>query len=130
MCGHHPWFLFNEDETEEDLTGINSFFARGVEQFVSDAYFPIKIEQRKLVLDLCQEFKVDACFSGHFHQNLVSYTSWGMPMIVTGAICNILLKSSAKDESNPLNVTTGPGVRVVTVDDTLNGGFSHNYEAF
>lgn len=129
LCGHHPWFLFSESETRDEMTGINSFIARGVVQEVPDYYFPIPIMPRQQVLSLCQKYSVDACFSGHYHQNLVTRTSWGMPMIVTGAICNTLLCSDAKDLSNPENVTLGAGVRVVTVDEAISAsGFSHRYE--
>ncbi|CAM9230647.1 unnamed protein product, partial [Ectocarpus fasciculatus] len=129
LCGHHPWFLYDENETAEALTGINSFMARGEEHLVPDAYFSVPPSRRAPVLALCKQYGVTACFSGHYHQNLVSRTSWGMPVIVTGAICNILLKSDAKDLSNPLNVTPAAGVRVVTVDEAAcDEGFVHSYE--
>lgn len=129
LCGHHPWFLFREDETSSELTGINTFVARGEEHLVPDSYFSVPTEPRKKVLSLCKKYNVDACFSGHYHQNLVVKSSWGMPMIVTGAICNILLSSDAKDLSNPDNVTPAAGVRVVVVDDSASSaGFTHTYE--
>lgn len=131
LCSHHPWFLFQDTELPADLTGINKFNARGEEHLVPDSYFSIPPEPRVQVLSLCREYGVDACFSGHYHQNLVSKTSWGMPMIVTGPICNILLRSDAKDASNPDNVTSSAGVRVVIVDEGVSeAGFSHRYETF
>jgi hypothetical protein len=43
--------------------------------------------------------------------------SLGMPMIVTGGICNFNMTSSAKDLTNPENQTPGAGVRVVQVSN-------------
>ncbi len=40
----------------------------------------------------------------------------GMPMIVTGGICNYNMTSSAKDSARPENQTPGAGIRIVEVE--------------
>jgi hypothetical protein len=156
LFGHHPWFLYDENEILEEMTGVNVLPHRDEYVAVPDKYFSIRHSIRHQVLKLCKEFKVNACFAGHFHQNLISHTSWGMPMIVTGGICNYNLESSAKDLSHAENLTEGAGVRIVevssarpvsvkndtgvdekkgdesnggsSVDETHFVGFTHRYE--
>jgi hypothetical protein len=128
LFGHHPWFLFSETETHENLTGKNVCPSGMADDYIPDSYFPIGLQARTPVLDLCRQYKVDACFAGHYHQNLVSRTSWGMPMVTTAGICNWAIQSSEKDMSQACNQTPGSGVRLVTVDDSLEGGFKHCYE--
>jgi serine/threonine-protein phosphatase CPPED1 len=127
LLGHHPWFLTHEGERDEDLIGRNYLMGEKSEQFVPDSYFPIRLALRKPVMDLCRMYNVDACFAGHYHQNLIARSSWGMPMIVTGAICNWNITSTAKDSSIPENGIVGAGVRVVTIDDSTPSGFTHAY---
>eukprot|EP00602_Paraphysomonas_sp_CaronLab_P009998 CAMPEP_0185038486 /NCGR_PEP_ID=MMETSP1103-20130426/34213_1 /TAXON_ID=36769 /ORGANISM="Paraphysomonas bandaiensis, Strain Caron Lab Isolate" /LENGTH=83 /DNA_ID=CAMNT_0027576939 /DNA_START=766 /DNA_END=1017 /DNA_ORIENTATION=- len=81
-----------------------------------------------MVMSLCREYHVDACFAGHYHQNLVTESTWGMPMIITGALCNWNLESTAKEKSKPDNKTPGAGVRIVVVNDEEEKGFSHHYD--
>lgn len=115
LFGHHPWFLFDENEILDEMKGVNVLPHRDEYVAVPDKYFSIRSSIRHQILDLCKEYKVNACFAGHFHQNLISHTSWGMPMIVTGGICNYNLESTAKDLSRPENRTEGAGVRIVEV---------------
>jgi serine/threonine-protein phosphatase CPPED1 len=127
LFGHHPWFLFNEHEELADLKGRN-YFPSGDGGFIPDAYFSISRPNRQRVMELCKKHRVDACFAGHFHQNWIGETTWGMSMITTGAICNWLLESTAKDMNEPGNATTAGGIRLVTINDSLPKGFSHCYE--
>ena len=125
---HHPWFLFSEDEDETALEGKNLIPGK-LDEYIGDGYFPIGREQRRHVLDMCRSYGVDCCFAGHYHQNLVSETSWGMPMVVTAAVCGWNTESSAKDMTKEENATPGPGLRVVLVDDASAKGFTHRYES-
>lgn len=128
MFGHHPWFLVTETETKEDLMGKNHFLYRdGTPAFIYDSYFVIPLERRSKVMALCEKYKVAACFAGHYHQNMVGETTFGMKMITTAAICPWLIESTAKDMSNPMNATPGSGLRIVTVDDAVPGGLAHTY---
>lgn len=78
LFGHHPWFLHDEHEILEDMKGENVLPHRDEVIAIPDKYFSIQPSIRYPVLDLCKEFGVNACFAGHFHQNNISYTSWGM----------------------------------------------------
>ena len=127
LFGHHPWFLFHENEELSELTGRN-YFPSNDGGFIPDAYFSISRTNRQRVMQMCKKYSVDACFAGHFHQNWIGETTWGMPMITTGAICNWLLQSTAKDMTVAGNETAAGGIRVVTINDTLPRGFSHCYE--
>ena len=72
------------------------------------------------------------CFSGHFHQNLVSETSFGMKMIVTGPL-SAMLESTGKIEKKAQRHAEGLvldepdtlGVRLVEVLD--DGSFRHEF---
>ena len=130
LFGHHPWFLFHEDETPDTMEGRNHFpeAMKIPNESIPDMYFTIPKVRRKVVLDMCRKYKVDACFAGHYHQNLMGITSWGMPMITTGPLCNWILSNTAKDMGDVQNFTESAGVRVVTIDDTLEKGFTHCYE--
>lgn len=44
--------------------------------------------------------------SGHFHQNLVAQTSWGMPMIVTGPLSFVLSSTSKENADETLSVSS------------------------
>jgi serine/threonine-protein phosphatase CPPED1 len=130
LFGHHPWFLLHEDETEEELTGRNYLPNRssGSEaEFIPDSYFHIPLSRRRDVMRLCRDYQVTACFAGHYHQNLLARSSWGMPMIVTAAICNFNMQSTAKDLEVPEHSTLQAGVRLVTVDQSTPEGFHHRY---
>eukprot|EP00600_Ochromonadales_sp_CCMP1393_P003619 CAMPEP_0174994944 /NCGR_PEP_ID=MMETSP0004_2-20121128/23917_1 /TAXON_ID=420556 /ORGANISM="Ochromonas sp., Strain CCMP1393" /LENGTH=441 /DNA_ID=CAMNT_0016249237 /DNA_START=110 /DNA_END=1435 /DNA_ORIENTATION=- len=115
LFGHHPWFLFDENETIETTKGINQCPSNDPNDTIPDQYFPICLENRRAVLQLCRQYRVDACFAGHYHQNLVGETSFGMPMITTGGLCDWNITSSAKDLSIAGNQTPGAGIRIVTV---------------
>jgi hypothetical protein len=90
LFGHHPWFLYDEEEELDDLEGENILPFRDTIEVVPDKYFAIGRSIRATVLELCKEYKVNACFSGHYHQNNISYTSWGECF---WSICSILSAS-------------------------------------
>ena len=79
-------------------------------------------------MELFELYNVTAAFSGHFHQNLVSKSSFGMDMIITSSL-SLLFDSTGKplafDEPAAL------GFRIVTVNnDATNGGrgtFQHKF---
>lgn len=74
-----------------------------------------------MALVLFKEYGVTACFSGHFHQNVVAKASWGMDMIVTGPLSMLL--TSTIHESLSLEPHT-VGMRIVDVDEN---GFRHKF---
>ena len=74
-------------------------------------------------MSLFRKYDVTACFSGHFHQNVVAKTSWGMDMIVTGPLSMTLNSSIASELSN--GETNGIGFRVVDVGQ--RGSFTHKW---
>jgi len=137
VYAHHPWFLYHEEEEDADLKGGIPMPSEWVEKndklknvVMSDAYFSVPKIQRKIALDLFRQYNVTACFCGHFHQNVVKKTSWGMDMIVTGPISMTLESTSNKDSTE-----TGRGIRIVdvTLDGERNVGggyFSHRFENF
>jgi len=127
VFAHHPWFLYNENEVASDLNGLCPFPLEwgppppNLKGF-PDNYFHIPKEYRDIALDLFREYNVDACFSGHFHQNVVSKSSWGMDMIITAPL-SITFESTGKPKQNEDN---GRGVRVVNVS---RSAFTHHFEA-
>lgn len=124
VFGHHPWFLYHEDEDPENggLPCGSSLAPFGKEGSVSDGYFVMSLEIRKKVLALFQRYGVKAAFAGHFHQNMVSKTSFGMSMITTSAL-SVLLESTGipKDFDEPKAL----GMRIVEVDK--EGSFRHRF---
>lgn len=136
LYGHHPWLLHRDDEDEtKDLPGVSRLPEEWLDdddpsskQTIHDGYFVIPRKYRQQVLHLCQEYKVAAIFSGHFHQNWIAYTSFGMPMIVTSSL-SVLLRSSSvpHDFGEP----AARGYRVVTVQDGQDeqgrGRFQHKF---
>lgn len=125
VLGHHPWFLYDEFEDETELAGVSRFTRNGAAFEIDDSYFLIPRIRRERVMELCKRYKVDACFAGHFHQNLIGLSSWGMPMITTSSICNWRLSSSGKDLLVPGNFTPSvPGIRIVEV---ASEGFTHDF---
>jgi hypothetical protein len=54
-------------------------------------------QYRQKAMELFKQYRVNACFSGHFHQNLVAKSSSGMDMIVTGPL-SMVFKSSGKSD--------------------------------
>lgn len=71
---------------------------------------------------LFRKYNVTACFSGHFHQNVVAQSSWGMPMIVTGPL-SMTLQSEISHELS--SETNGIGMRIVDVGEI--GEFTHKW---
>jgi 3',5'-cyclic AMP phosphodiesterase CpdA len=115
VFGHHPWFLYRDDETAEDLDGLESPYPTewGTrEEGFPDSYFHIPIEYRTRVMELFRQHKVSAAFSGHFHQNLVSKSSFGMDMIVTSSL-SLVFDSTGKPAE--LDEPNTRGIRVVNV---------------
>jgi serine/threonine-protein phosphatase CPPED1 len=124
VFSHHPWFLYNEDETE--MTTFSPLLEEWGGQTIPDSYFHIPIHYRKEALDLFRIYQVDAAFSGHFHQNAVSKSSFGMQMIITSSL-SVVLESNG----NPTTEPKGQGFRLVTVQHDLEGNgsstFSHEF---
>jgi serine/threonine-protein phosphatase CPPED1 len=141
VFGHHPFFLYNEDEDVDDLKDHGSPFPKEwgeSTQIFPDSYFSIPKKYRMGVIELFKKYKVSACFSGHFHQNLVSKASFGMSMIVTAPL-SMVFESSGKPKQSEEN---DRGIRVVNVhpfDDSNDhnkdrylgcGRFTHFFHKF
>ncbi len=142
VFGHHPWFLYHEDEDVADFVdSVGSAFPKewddGSGRFDNavfpDLYFSVPKEQRRIALDLFKKYNVNASFSGHFHQNLVSKTSFGMDMIVTGPLSMVFDSKGKPIQDEP----HGRGIRVVDVSVDMdaekratgkNGSFKHRFE--
>lgn len=139
VFGHHPWFLYNEKEDIHDLGDYGSPFPKewgeSKEKF-PDYYFSVPKKYRMGVMELFERFHVSACFSGHFHQNLISRASFGMSMIVTSSL-SIVFESEGKPVQSEEN---GRGIRVVEVFPNISqddqekrrvggGRFEHRFEA-
>lgn len=129
VFGHHPWFLYREDETYDELKGESPFppewgqrpdLGRTSER---DGYFHVPIERRRQALALFARYGVTAAFSGHFHQNLIAKASFGMDMIVTGPL-SLVFQSSGVPEDFPEPKTRG--LRVVRVRRSA-GRFEHEF---
>jgi hypothetical protein len=88
VFGHHPWFLHDGEEKEEDLkaTSPHPVGWGPREGGFPDSCFVVPKHHRKPVMDLFEECKVSAAFSGHFHQNFVSKASFGMEMMTTSSL--------------------------------------------
>jgi len=123
VYSHYPWFI--KDENEEPLTMDSVSLPPdgwgGKDKEFLNSYFNIPIENRKKVLSLFETHNVTACFSGHFHQNVVSKTSWGMPMIITGPL-SMMLKSTS--ELSTVEEEQNVGFRIVDVKES---SFNHNF---
>ena len=137
---HHPWFLYDENEDAKDLHGtsiIVDFHAPTVK--IPDGYFHIPKQRRLKYMKLFQQYNVTACFSGHFHQNLISKTSFGMDMIITGPLSVILqsdgippskrrsLSSSSDDLNDDVDEPNTRGIRLVEVNGDGDGSFTHQF---
>lgn len=129
VFSHHPWFLDNENEDAEDLLGKSPFSpgSSGKVQYIPDGYFHIPRLYRKPVMDLFRKYGVSAAFSGHFHQNLVTKSSFGMEMIVTGSLSVVLDSNrNPNDRQEPRT----QGIRIVHVEHDPSGGpgtFHHHF---
>lgn len=125
VYGHFPWFLKHEEEADDEITsysGAPTGWGPPGSSF-ADSYFTIPLEQRRVAMALFKKYDVTACFSGHFHQNVVTATSWGMPMIVTGPLSMNLYSDISEELSN--GETNGIGFRVVDVGE--RGEFTHKW---
>lgn len=137
VFAHHPWFLYNDDEEEGDFDPkVGSAFPPewddGSGKFdgaiFPDSYFSMPLKYRTMALTLFEKYNVSASFSGHFHQNLVSKSSFGMDMIVTGPL-SMVFESTGKPTQSEQD---SRGVRVVEVNvDEKNrrGSFTHHFES-
>lgn len=127
VFGHHPWFLYSESETQQDLPGATPFPQEWgpSDQVFPDYYFHIPIRYRTPVMTLFRNYGVTAAFSGHFHQNLVSKASWGMDMIITGPLSMVFESNGKPRQSEP----NGRGIRVIqcTVPSEGKGSFQHSF---
>jgi Calcineurin-like phosphoesterase len=109
VFGHHPWFLYEENEVAESMTGVSPVPTPN--KYIADSYFHIPLPYRQKALQMFRQYHVTAAFSGHFHQNLVSQTSWGMPMIITSSLSMILDSTGKPPDSEP----STQGIRLVRV---------------
>ena len=138
IFGHHPWYLYDEEEDVDTMTGSCEWKSN----IIPDSYFIIPKHRRKVVFELFRKYNVSASFAGHFHQNLVTETSFGMKMIITGPLSAILESSGKKNTKNSnINnendndhdndkdeIVTEPntqGLRVVEVLD--DGSINHEF---
>lgn len=107
VFAHHPWFLYDEDEDPESLTGFSPYPKEWQTNATSssscdtfpDSYFSMPKRFRAHALELFRTYGVNACFSGHFHQNLVSRTSWGCDMIITAPL-SVVFESTGKKQDH------------------------------
>ncbi|KAG7337335.1 metallophosphoesterase [Nitzschia inconspicua] len=119
VFGHHPWFLYTETEDADSMTGVSPY----KQWKFPDHYFHIPKEQRMPVMDLFRKYGVTAAFSGHFHQNMVSEASFGMKMIVTSSLSDVM---NSTGKPNDLDEPNTRGLRIVTVND-IDGSFQHRF---
>ena len=118
VFGHHPWFLYREDEDADSMPGICAW----KHWRFPDHYFHIPKEYRMPIMDLFQKYNVTAAFSGHFHQNHLSHSSFGMKMIITSSLSEVFESSGKpKDFDEP----STRGMRIVTVNK--DGSFDHKF---
>lgn len=117
VFSHHPIFLYDEDEDETQLTGTLTIQWPPADAHrydpqlrISESYFPLPRVRRKRLLDLFAKYHVAACFAGHFHQNLIRTTSFGMDMITTGPL-SLVLPSNNNPSEEPFSL----GFRLVHV---------------
>ncbi len=64
-----------------------------------------------MALDLFRKYGVNAAFTGHFHQNVITKSSWGMDHIITSSL-SVVFNSSGKPKQAEEN---GRGIRLVEV---------------
>ncbi|KAL7558158.1 hypothetical protein ACA910_016213 [Epithemia clementina (nom. ined.)] len=119
VFGHHPWFLYHEDEDEADMKGFSPNPSGGPD--VKDSYFVIPRTVRRKVLALFAKYKVTAALAGHFHQNLVSKTSFGMHMIVTSSLSMVLQSTGIPKEFHE------PRTRGIRIFDVNGDKFAHQF---
>lgn len=129
VFGHHPWFLYHEEEDDLSLKGISPYPQEWSNQDPNagfpDYYFHVPLQYRQKALKLFQQYKVSACFSGHFHQNLIAKTSFGMDMIVTAPL-SMTFQSTGIDQNKRKEwFANQRGMRVVQVK---KDGFEHYFQ--
>jgi len=86
LFSHHPWFLRHENEGEEDLGTWTLTTPSGYVVKLPNTYFHIPKQYRQPVLAAAKKARVRAAFAGHWHQNAVLKTSFGMEMVITSAV--------------------------------------------
>jgi predicted MPP superfamily phosphohydrolase len=125
VFGHHPWFLYHQDETDDEMSGASAFPKEWGESTTTfpDRYFHIPLQYRKQALALFEQYSVTAAFSGHFHQNMVSKAAFGMDMIITSSLSLVFESTGIPDDFTEPRGSRG--VRIVTVQP--NGGFQHEF---
>lgn len=127
VFGHHPWFLYRDDETPDDMAGESPYPLEWnmTGKVEPDSYFHIPIQYRRKVMDLFRKYSVSASFAGHFHQNLSSQSSFGMEMIATSSLSLVMHSTGIpKDFQEPQT----RGVRVVTIRiESGNGSYTHTF---
>lgn len=132
VFGHHPWFLYDEQEEREDLTGVSKYpieWNMPTTGGFPDSYFHIPKQYRARVIELFAQYHVDAAFSGHFHQNLISKASFGMDMIITSSLSMVFESNGKPAGSHEPSFVRG--IRVIDVmvgDDSQRGTYSHRFE--
>ena len=140
VFSHHPWFLYDENETPEDMHGGSPFpkeWDDGTGKFdgvsFPDYYFIVPKKYRMLALDLFRKFDVNACFTGHFHQNHIAKASFGMDMIITGPLSMVFESTGKQSQQEEF----GRGIRVVEVKvnpeknrrrQCGDGSFTHGFK--
>jgi len=130
VFGHHPWFLYHEEEDDLSLKGISPYPQEwgsnpDPNAGFPDYYFHVPLQYRQKALKLFQQYKVSACFSGHFHQNLIAKTSFGMDMIVTAPL-SMTFQSTGIDQNKRKEwFANQRGMRVVKVK---KDGFEHYFQ--
>lgn len=130
VFGHHPWFLYHDDEDVLDLTGTavlpaewtgkNETEEKPLLRPIRDSAFPIPKKYRMKALELFQTYGVDACFAGHFHQNVVSKSSFGMDMIITSSLSMVF-------ESNGIPNSFEPKTRGIRVVEVSENAYKHQF---
>jgi hypothetical protein len=115
VFAHHPWFLYDEFENPADLLGYSPYPDEWQpnDGTFPDSYFSMNLVHREKALELFRRYNVTACFSGHFHQNLISKTSWGMDMIITSSL-SVVFDSTGKNKHNN-RMSTKDGFDIVAL---------------
>ncbi|GAX19101.1 hypothetical protein FisN_3Lh040 [Fistulifera solaris] len=132
VFSHHPLFLYDQDEDETTLPGTLTIqwppayvHRQNPQVKIPESYFPVPRTRRKRLLELFAKYNVAACFAGHFHQNLVRTTSFGMDMITTGPLSLVL-----PSDNNPFDEPFAVGFRLVHVKQENETGkcvFEHTF---
>ena len=130
VFGHHPWFIYHDQEESEDMEGASKFprewigtgLGGGTEQPIPDRKFHICRRYRDRVMNLFRDYHVRACFAGHFHQNHVAWSSFGMEMVITSSL-SMVFESSGIEAT----ATEPKGVRGVRVVEVQQKAYQHRF---